>query len=474
MNPNKEVAKSVKRSIDIIRHTIFGENHKLLSDLNANFDFGNVEANKKFLEYLGIGPETIKKIAGNKDTMRNLIEYFHMQKTGLFRGTKNISESGTVGKIGFVNYAPANGNYAGGGGNNVTIVGNSGYGPYEWYKQLPLTYHYDKKIKNAEDLLNRVLELDRGLNTKKYAGRTLQDWDRFLANLNDPVLNARVAREFDLPILFGGKYGTSKYVGQYSPEEDVISYGLSLAGRKGDNPFNEAGRPLEIYKEKLTTPHTEVEYSNDLGNEFNRFSETLRRSMLQVSYRDAPLKTGMQDVAGNTNNVFLKTLLESKEPMVRTVAKKLQNRQQVLRGYKEGEEGKKALESAKKEAQDARTAYDNHLHRVERPGSKKAAYYYTKDILTLGTGAATAGYGTYKGAKGIARVTENNEVMDAYRDISRRENGYYIPWDRLSNKEKVQFLADHMEEISEYVGKNYSNSFELPLGNKKISVLNLK
>ena len=93
-------------------------------------------------------------------------------------------------------------------------------------------------------------------------------------------------------------------------------------------------------------------------------------------------------------------------------------------------------------------------------------------IISGVVGAST--YGTYKGLSAINKSIDRDRFEDFYISTKIDEEGgtrktWTSNWKKLSEKEKIQFIADHMEEIAERFGKNGElNNFQLPAMNLKI------
>ena len=262
-NDNPRTIKEIKEVLNLLGKSQVGKEYKSFSDL-YNVDFNNVSANKAFLKGIGFPEE----LATNPEIMKNIAEYYHMQKSLSIR---NINSNRLYGSLtDAITTTTAGATASGGGGNSVNATHGrnvTAYGDISTISQYDLIP--DKtKVKTLEDFYNQIQRLDRNtLLTKEQLNKiianpnyaygnykTVRDVHTKSGNINTKENAEFVSKELDLPVIFSPNEAVSNYVGRYA--KAPITYATK---NSKSAPF-EFGRPLENYyinSQGLEVPRTQ-------------------------------------------------------------------------------------------------------------------------------------------------------------------------------------------------------------------------
>lgn len=262
---------------------------KLFDERYPDFDYSDVEANRGFLEYVGL-PEDL---ASDENAMRKILADWDLQTSMITRVVSmNTNDSKHIRDAVAINYAPRGGTASGAGGNNLNATRHGGGtavgGNIQGVQQIPLSLN-GKTPRNASELIGM---LKRGVGD-----RTLTDAERetlkslgiqaagdfsvdglsfILARMNDSETTDKVSHALDIPAYRGNAYG-GQYVGKLfadSPERPVSYARMHVndvpANQELGGIFKADGKvdPLVIRKaQKLFEAHSVQELEN-MGYDF--------------------------------------------------------------------------------------------------------------------------------------------------------------------------------------------------------------
>lgn len=271
-NDNPNTIKDIKDALKILGEAQVGKEYKSFNQL-YNVDFTNISANKEFLKAIGF-PE---KLATNPEIMKNIAEYYHMQKSLSVRNINSIKAGSNLDDA-ITTTTSRSGTGSGGGGNSVNATHAkvvTHYGDISTISQYDIVP--DKsKIKTLYDYYKQVKRLDRytdltpdQINKIKanpdYAGKTykkVKDVHERSGYINTPSNAEFVANELDLPIIFYPNEGAvSNYVGRYSKKP------LTYTTKSSKSALYEFGRPIEEYYSANSTK-TRINYHDTKEQEF--------------------------------------------------------------------------------------------------------------------------------------------------------------------------------------------------------------
>lgn len=273
--------KEIKEVLKLLGKSQVGKEYKTFSDL-YNVDFDNISANKEFLKGIGFPEE----LATNPEIMKNIAEYYHMQKSLSIR---NINSNRLYGSLtDAITTTTAGATASGGGGNSVNATHGknvTSYGDISTISQYDIIP--DKsKVKTLSDFYKQVKRLDRNtLLTKEQLNKiianpaysnanykTVRDVHIRAGKINTKDNAEFVSKELDLPVIFSPNEVVSNYVGRYA--KAPITYAMK---HSQSAPF-EFGRPLEEYyvnSQGLEVPRTT--YYNETEKKFvEKITELIR------------------------------------------------------------------------------------------------------------------------------------------------------------------------------------------------------
>lgn len=203
MNP-----QNAERMNDAISHlykqiwgTAEGEK-KLPSKVYQAIDYNDIEANKFFLEKLGFSKEVSEKMATNPQQMKNVFNYWYLQKLcgkrfGSFNGNK--TEDNAL-EVLSTNVSPYGAYGRGGGGNSDTSPVWEYEGNFTGLIYNPLTYK-PETITNLQKAIEKYeAQHDIHENVLKYTKNYGESLDDYIKRV------AQQSQDLDIPITQGDNY----------------------------------------------------------------------------------------------------------------------------------------------------------------------------------------------------------------------------------------------------------------------------
>lgn len=266
-NENPAVINDVSEAIETIGKFTYGDDYLRVSQIYPNIKFDNIDANRKFLQALGID----SKYASDEKIMKNIVEYFNLQTSSLGRGVDANDLQGLI-SAAHTTYSPHGGTVSGGGGNSIMlsqekipwgqyhhvgqypILGNtqSIKDPYELYNAYNIR-KYDGRLSGFLDK-TQIDELNKlGLNVNE--NMNVQGLLNELGRVNDPTVAQKAGQIMNQPALHGRNYNQG-YFGRLTDTP------LSESFRTVKNDFGdinyEMGRTLDSYSKQTSSIYKNV------------------------------------------------------------------------------------------------------------------------------------------------------------------------------------------------------------------------
>lgn len=232
-NQNPDVQQKVSDALDIISRSQLGNSYQNVENMYPNMRFDDVEANEKFLHRIGLFN---KKLASDPIAIRNIAEYYNMQRTTSTRMISGAKNNKEIYDFAHTTYAPKGGTGSGGGGNS--IMGAQEF-PFLLQSDQATIAQYSpgntNSITNPNDMIDNLMRLETRRNltndeisklTKVYKNekfKTVEDLHNFMGRQNTPSDAKVVNEELGLPFIRSKDYKTH-YVGRYSDKPLAYSY----------------------------------------------------------------------------------------------------------------------------------------------------------------------------------------------------------------------------------------------------------
>lgn len=209
MDTSENTINKNRETIDHIYRQIWGTQggeERIPSRVYNQIDFGNTATNEMFLKKLGFSDEIAKQMAQNPEQMKNVFDYWYLQKMcgKRFSNGNGVQEARTTLST---NISPE-GRYARGGGGNQSIdTVWSWNGDYTGLIYNPLTYH-PENVKSLEDVV-KIYEKANTPTTINYHRLPNESIEDYARRIYDESLKQ------DTPFLIGRDKG---YLGRFAKE----------------------------------------------------------------------------------------------------------------------------------------------------------------------------------------------------------------------------------------------------------------